>query len=48
MLQNEVPIYKSGSTGPVFVCLHGAGHTAMSFAAFAKEMQTDSIVYAFD
>jgi len=32
----------------MFICLHGAGHSAMSFAAFAEKMKTDMTVYTFD
>jgi protein phosphatase methylesterase 1 len=28
--------------------MHGAGHSALSFAALAKQLKTDSIVVAFD
>ena len=48
MIENEVPLYRAGNKGHMFVCLHGAGHSAMSFAAFAEKMKTDSMVYAFD
>ena len=34
---DHVPIYYSGSEGPVFLCLHGAGHSALSFACVAEE-----------
>jgi len=48
MIDEVVPLYKAGSTGHLFVCLHGAGHSALSFAALAEKMKQDSIVYAFD
>jgi len=35
----------------VYLCLHGAGHSALSFAALAKELKKDpynSMVVAFD
>mmetsp|Transcript_20394 Transcript_20394/g.38198 ORF Transcript_20394/g.38198 Transcript_20394/m.38198 type:complete len:327 (+) Transcript_20394:1380-2360(+) len=35
----ETPIYWSGDAGPVFLCLHGGGHSAMSYACLAKEMK---------
>jgi len=28
MLQDRIPVYSAGSTGHVFFCLHGAGHSA--------------------
>jgi protein phosphatase methylesterase 1 len=48
MIEDQVPLYKAGTQGHLHVCLHGAGHSAMSFAAFASQMKSDSIVYAFD
>ena len=30
------------------MCLHGAGHSAMSFAALAEQLKADSIVFSFD
>ena len=47
-LESQVPIYIAGSSGHVFLCLHGAGHSAQSFAAFAKYMKVESTVVAFD
>ena len=48
MMKGVVPIYTAGTTGIVYVCLHGAGHSAMSFAALASIMKSDSTVVAFD
>ena len=36
MLDDKIPIYHAGTEGHLFLCLHGAGHTALSFAALAK------------
>lgn len=47
-MDDRVPIYSAGTSGHVFLCLHGAGHSAQSFAAFAKYMKTTSTVVAFD
>lgn len=33
------PIYWAGDQGPIFVVLHGAGHSGLSFALVAKEMK---------
>jgi len=44
----QVPVYYAGSKGHVFICLHGAGHSAQSFAAFAKIMKATSTVVSFD
>ncbi len=48
LINGVVPIYKAGSCGHMFVCLHGAGHSAMSFAALAEKMKKDSTMFAFD
>lgn len=48
MVNNVVPLYKAGTGGHMFVCLHGAGHSAMSFAALAEKMKKESTVFAFD
>lgn len=40
MMNGTVPIYIAGNSGHVFVCLHGAGHSALSFAALAKYLKT--------
>lgn len=32
----------------MFICLHGAGHSALSFAALAKYMKSESTIVAFD
>jgi protein phosphatase methylesterase 1 len=47
-LNDVVPIYFAGNQGHVFICMHGAGHSALSFAALAKEMKSQSTVVAFD
>ena len=41
-------MYIAGTEGHVFVCLHGAGHSAMSFAALAAKLKVQSTVVAFD
>ena len=48
MINDTIPIYTAGSVGHVFVCLHGAGHSAMTFAALAANMKTKSTVVAID
>lgn len=35
-----VPFYYAGTQGHVFLCLHGAGHSALSFAALAQILKT--------
>ena len=48
MIADQVPLYRAGNTGALFVCLHGAGHSAMSFATLAERLKKESTVYAFD
>lgn len=37
---NGTPIYIAGkNNAPIFLCLHGAGHSAMSFANLAAEIK---------
>jgi len=51
LIDGKVPVYHAGSRGHVFLCLHGAGHSALSFAALAKIMKDEpynSTVVAFD
>ena len=47
-MNDLVPVYFAGTQGHVFICLHGAGHSALSFAALAKHLKSESIVAAFD
>jgi protein phosphatase methylesterase 1 len=42
------PIYWAGTHGPVFLCLHGAGHSALSFACVAKLVADQCRVVGFD
>ena len=43
-----MPVYVAGTTGHVFICLHGAGNSAMTFAALASNMKNRSVVVAAD
>lgn len=48
---DKVPLYSAGTKGHVILCLHGAGHSALSFAHLAKLLKSeenDSICCAFD
>jgi hypothetical protein len=38
-IDGQIPIYIAGSKGHVLLCLHGAGHSALSFASLAKHMK---------
>lgn len=48
MIDGVVPLYRAGSQGHLFICMHGAGHSALTFAALAEKMKHECIVYAFD
>jgi protein phosphatase methylesterase 1 len=41
-------VFRAGSNGVVFFCIHGAGHSAMSFALLAKEVKNFATLLAFD
>ena len=43
-----VPLYISGGEGHVFLCMHGAGHSALSFGVLAKHLGPACTVAAFD
>jgi protein phosphatase methylesterase 1 len=47
-INGVVPLYIAGHTGHVFLCMHGAGHSALSFGALAKYMKDSYTVTAFD
>ena len=47
-LDGKIPMYIAGTSGHVFLCLHGAGHSALSFAALAKNLKQNSTVVSFD
>ena len=47
-INDTVPVYVAGTAGHVYVCLHGAGHSAMSFAMVAENLKSTSTVVAFD
>lgn len=40
-LDDRIPVYHAGQEGHVFLCLHGAGHSALSFAALAKILKQE-------
>jgi Alpha/beta hydrolase family len=47
-IDGKIPLYIAGTKGHVFLCLHGAGHSALSFASLAKYMKDQSTVVSFD
>ena len=44
---NTIPIYINGEQGPNIICLHGAGHSGLSFAPLAL-MNKDYRIISFD
>jgi protein phosphatase methylesterase 1 len=44
----NIPLYFTGNTGPILFCLHGAGHSALSFAAFAGALKDQYKIISFD
>lgn len=51
MIDDLIPCYHAGQSGHVYLCLHGAGHSALSFALLArilKKSPYNSTVVAFD
>lgn len=47
-INEQIPLYIAGNQGHVFLCMHGAGHSALSFCALAKYLKQQSTVVAFD
>jgi len=41
-------VYIAGSSGPLFLALHGAGDTACSIACLAKEIKQFGTFVSFD
>ena len=45
----KIPLYIAGNgSGHLFLCLHGAGHTAQSFAVMAMRLKSTSTCISFD
>lgn len=47
-IDGVIPLFTAGKAGLIFLCLHGAGHSAMSFAALAEKLKNRHTVMAFD
>lgn len=47
-MDNGTPVYMSGNSGPIFLCMHGAGHSALSFALLSKEVTKFARLASFD
>ena len=48
MINDTIPVYTAGNQGVIYVCMHGAGHSAMSFAVLAEKLKPTGTVVAFD
>ncbi|KRX09081.1 hypothetical protein PPERSA_01968 [Pseudocohnilembus persalinus] len=47
-MEDGTPVYKSGSEGPIFFCMHGAGDSALTFSRLAKEISQFAQLVSFD
>ena len=47
-MDNGTPIFHTEGEGPIFLCFHGAGMCALSFALVAKEVKKFARLAAFD
>eukprot|EP01127_Copromyxa_protea_P015434 TRINITY_DN4439_c0_g1_i1.p1 TRINITY_DN4439_c0_g1~~TRINITY_DN4439_c0_g1_i1.p1 ORF type:complete len:317 (+),score=51.87 TRINITY_DN4439_c0_g1_i1:669-1619(+) len=48
VLDNGLCVYRAGTKGPFVLFLHGAGHTALSWALVAKSLKTTCRVISYD
>ena len=48
MLDDAIPIYHSGTKGPLVFCIHGAGHSALSFGPLASYWKDFARFVSFD
>jgi hypothetical protein len=39
---DTIPVFWAGTSGPIFLMLHGAGHNALTYACLAREMKEKS------
>jgi protein phosphatase methylesterase 1 len=47
-MPNGTSLFFAGTHGPLYICLHGAGHSAMSFAVLALNIKKWGSICAFD
>jgi len=47
-IEDNIPIYISGDKGPIIFCLHGAGHSGLSFASLAGVLKSNYKLITFD
>lgn len=48
VIEDTIPVYYSGTNGPVIFCIHGAGHSALSFGPLAAACKEFARVVSFD
>lgn len=48
MINDTIPVYYSGTQGPLVFCIHGAGHSALSFGPLAKSCKDFARFASFD
>ena len=48
VIEDVIPVYYAGSKGPIIFCIHGAGHSALSYAPLAKEVKDFARIVTFD
>lgn len=48
VIEDTIPVYYAGTKGPVIFCIHGAGHSALSFGPLAKACKDFVRVVSFD
>ena len=48
LINEKIPIYFAGSQGHIFLCMHGAGNTAMTFSVIAETLKAENTVISFD
>jgi protein phosphatase methylesterase 1 len=47
-IEGIIPVYTAGTGGHLIVCLHGACHSDLSFAALAERLKQKNTIVAFD
>mmetsp|Transcript_63545 Transcript_63545/g.73895 ORF Transcript_63545/g.73895 Transcript_63545/m.73895 type:complete len:408 (-) Transcript_63545:185-1408(-) len=47
-LEDGTSVFIAGTKDPIFLCLHGAGHSAQSFACYAGQIKKFATAIAFD
>ena len=47
-LEDGTPVYMKGKNTCIFMCIHGAGHSAMSFTMLAQEVQDFASTLSYD